>query len=625
MELTTDQVNSLKQKGLSDSQISLMAKQKGYTLPVTKPSNVLSVNQVSQLKSKGLNDSQISQLAQSKGFELPKVPGFVQGTVQDIVRPFAKLGVTTLGAVGSALDIGKSLFQKVSGQDEQALQTLKDNADLVARRKAEGYDLGYFGNVKPIQTAKEAIGVGAEIGSFAVGGSGASSALGAGLGGAIKQGAITGLTTGASSGGLVSFGQAIQDAENKPSDVAYKTLFGTAIGGAGGAVLGSITPIVVKGANYSKRFTDIKQINQELQNLNTTVFKPTPKQAEKWSVQGKDPIKTFTEIFGTDIPKVGKDNRFTKETIDDFVQRVDEVYKPASEGFNTILRNSSEVNSLNTAKQQAIKNLDAYPLTPKMKENAIVKIENEFDSILNEAKTSGKLFGNDNIPVSYTDNLKDRFWGATRNFGTEDATVSNAVNSSIGHGFKDSIESVIKDLNVKNYNKQLGDLIVLRDFLETKVGSLAGTGGKMTRLFGRIAGTVVGSQGGPGTAILGNLTGDKIAQIMINPELQPYRWIINKKLSQLPKAEILRLEQEANKVLKLMGEKRMQTLALPSPSFSTGGNPIPSTINIGGATTFEAPATKITTTPYNPPLKKSLKRPPTTKPTKIIKSKPIPK
>ena len=101
----------------------------------------------------------------------------------------------------------------------------------------------------------------------------------------------------------------------------------------------------------------------------------------------------------------------------------------------------------------------------------------------------------------------------------------------------------------------------------------------------RVVGTVAGSQGGPFGAVLGTITGDKIAQIMINPAYQPYRWLLNKKLQQLPQAQVLKLSQEANAVIESMLKKRMSRLALPE------GSPLGTTRNpriFGGETLPES-------------------------------------
>lgn len=578
MELTQEQIQQLKAKGLDDAKIASLARQNGYTLPQAR---TLSMGDIAELKARGLDDTKIQTLAQQNGYVMPDIGG-VQSFAQSIASPFKKVGATLYGGA-----LGAGSLLGISGAEEARQKLL-----------TRGIDLGYLGQAKPIgaeaynqlqrgeisggkfvgKAGLDLLGTAAEVGSYAIGGGGVAKTVATGLKGQIARGALQGTKYGALGGGTMSFGQAIQEAETTPSEVAYKTMFGTALGGAAGGVLGAIAPVVVKTANMTKRFTNINEINAELQNLNTQVLKPKPSELEKWSTQGKDPMKTYTEIFGTETPLVGYDNRFTKESIDNLVERVNDLYNPASESFNTILRNSPEVNSLSKAREMAIKNLDAYNLTPEMQQKAIQKIDSNFQSVYAKAKQDGVLLGDDSIPVWYTDNLKDRFWKATRNFGTEDATIANSVNGSIGHGFKESIENSIQDIGVKDFNKQLGDLIVLRDFLETKAGASSGTGGKMTRLMGRVAGSVIGSDKGIIGSILGTITGDKLAQIMINPAMQPYRWIIRKKLAQLPQPQLLKLEQEANEVIKQMFAKRQETILKyslpPAAPRGTSRNPI---------------------------------------------------
>src|SRR6185503_4159476 len=135
-----------------------------------------------------------------------------------------------------------------------------------------------------------------------------------------------------------------------------------------------------------------------------------------------------------------------------------------------------------------------------------------------------------NIPVAYADNLKDRFWQATKYFGPEEASVSNEVNRNIGRSFKDGIEEVITDVNVKNYNKKLQELIVLRDFLESKNGKVPGTGGKMLRYTLRTVGAITGG-GGLGS-VAGAITADQVAQAIASPTART--WLIRRQLAKLP-------------------------------------------------------------------------------------------
>jgi hypothetical protein len=136
-----------------------------------------------------------------------------------------------------------------------------------ATPEQQGVSLPFLGRIETSQTGKDVlkdIGRGAETVALGIGGGGAKTVVQTGLTGAIKQSAIQGLKVGAGSGALTGFGQSLQSAEVQPADMAMKTLFGATLGGVTGGVLGAITPVVVKGINYTKKFTDLNQVNKEL-------------------------------------------------------------------------------------------------------------------------------------------------------------------------------------------------------------------------------------------------------------------------------------------------------------------------------------------------------------------------
>lgn len=415
---------------------------------------------------------------------------------------------------------------------------------------------------------KQIFGEAAKTASYLYGGQGVGATAQAGLKGQVISGAIQGAKTGAVGGGLATFGEAIQNAENAPSDVAYKTLFGAVGGGVTGGILGAALPVVVKTAGKVKEFTDINKLEEKLYTANKNILKPTPSQMSDWSSKKIDPIKTFVKEFGPDaVPQTSGD----KLILDDFIDSVDTRYRAGAEGFNTILRNSPETTSLRKAYSNAINDVERAGLTPTLKEKAIAKLNQEFDGILNEARQKGVLLGDDNLPVWYTDNLKDRFWKATKNFGSEEGTVANTVNKSIGFAFKEGIENAVTDVNVKAYNKQLQELIYLKDFLESKNGGVPGSGGKMARYTARIVGATAGSGGGPISSTIGSITADKVAQAMINPNAQT--WIIRKQLEKLSPEARKSLQAEAEQIIAGMIQRRAETLRLPAPSYIPMGAP----------------------------------------------------
>lgn len=532
MELTQEQIDQMKARGLTDVEISQLASQKGYKLPQKKLSNV----QIGSMKQKGLTDEEIQTLATQKGYEMPK-DGIISGMFRAITEP-----VVTLAA---------RPFQAVKGL-------------AGATEQEQAINLPYYGLIETSKSGKDVladIGRGAQTVSLGIGGGAAAGLKQVGLKGRVLAGAAKEGLAGAASGGLFGFGEALQEAEVQPADVAMKTLFGAGTGAVGGALLGGIAPVVVKTAKGINTIRNVDEANKYLKDANLTVFRPTKSQFRKF--QGKDTVGTYTEIFGGELPELDKNNRFTQESVAEFADRVDELYKPASEAFSTILRNSPETVSLTQLQNDALEKISKTQLTAVAKKKAQQDLMEEFAQAKIEAQQAGWMIDEDQLPVFYADQFKDRYWANTKNFGTSEASIANAINLNIGHAFKEGIENAVQDIGVRDFNQKLSELIVLRNFIQDLVGKQAGTGGKMTKLMTRLVGTVAGSGGGIPGAIAGGLTGDALAKILIDPKLQPYRWLINKTLAKMPKSELTRLTEEANKVLADMAEKRAAKLITP--------------------------------------------------------------
>lgn len=420
--------------------------------------------------------------------------------------------------------------------------------------------------------ARQIIGDAAKTASYLYTGGNAATIANQTLGKQVLRGGLTGLKTGAVGGGSYAFGEAIQEAENQPSDIAYKTLFGTLTGGVTGGIIGATLPAVAVGVGKVKEYRNFDSLTEKLNSRNREILKPTSSQLSDWTEKRVNPIETFSREFGLDdIPTSNNTLQ-----LDDFIAQTDARYRAGAEGFNTILRNSPEVTSLSKMEQDAINALNKSNLKPTQLEKGRLDIAREFESIRREAEQSGQLFG-DNVPVAYADNFKDRFWGATKNFGTEEASLSNAVNKNIGFAFKNGIEEVVTDVNVRNYNKQLQELIYLKDFLESRNGKVPGTGGKMLRYTLRTVGAVTGGSGGsPVGSLAGAITADQVAQAIASPTART--WLIRRQLAKLAPAERKVLEQEARKIIENMAIKRAETLRLPAPSNASlinKGRPIP--------------------------------------------------
>jgi len=523
----------------------------------------LTKEQFAQLYSKGLSPQQIADFeAGKKPADLkPQVqsqPGFFQNLISDpiktlLVKPADRFAeaIGRTGVLGAKI---KSGYEEMSANNQSRTYA----GITVEPQKAFG-DGGF----------KQIVGDAAKTTSYLYGGGEAGAVVQTGLKGQIISGAVQGAKAGAIGGGAYSFGDAIQQAENSTSDVAYKTLFGTVAGGVTGGVLGAATPVVVKTINGVKSYTNLSNLEEKLYNSNKEILKPTPTELSDWASKKVDPLKTMVRELGPEaIPTSGD-----KLQLDNLIEQIDTRYKAGAEGFNTILRNSPENVSLSTSYKKGLSDIENSGLTPSLKTKALDKLKTEFQSIISEAEQKGVLLGNDNVPAWYADNLKDRFWKVTKNFGSEEASVANTVNKSIGFSFKEGIENAVTDVNVKNYNKQLQELIYLKDFLESKNGRVPGSGGKMARYTARIVGGVAGSGGGPIGSVAGSITADKVAQAMISPDART--WLIRKQLEKLSPEVRQSLQQEAEQIIQNMAVKRAEMLKLPAPR-------IPDVINLPG-------------------------------------------
>lgn len=93
--------------------------------------------------------------------EKKNIPIF-QSMVQGMAQPFGKLAASAASAGKGIYGLGKAGIQYAMGDKEKALQS------VVGAGKPVELDLGYAGQYKPMESAKEAMGVGAEIGLTAL-------------------------------------------------------------------------------------------------------------------------------------------------------------------------------------------------------------------------------------------------------------------------------------------------------------------------------------------------------------------------------------------------------------------------------------------------------------------------
>lgn len=488
-----------------------------------------------------------------------KKVGGLQSFIQSVAEPFLKVPTTIAGglAVGGARLFGSS----------DTVEKMRDTA-------LEGIDYGYFGNVKPIgagafekyqagdigggefiaRAGADVVGTAAEIGSNFIGGGGAVSTVKTGLKGLIREGVKEGVTVGAKSGALLSFGDSLQDAESKPMDVAYNTLFGTGVGAVAGGVFGAATPVVTKAVKETSKFLKVPELQNKLADGYRKIFNPTARQVKIDTRFGNDSFKFLSEEL-PDLPiQVNSSGRIEA---DDAIEMAKLKYSAEAAAYKPIIRNSGEYvdidNAIYRMKAAAKKEFDGSDLA-----KAEQQIESEVESFLrnNPQDINVTQSGNRFVTLSRVDDIKSYSWARGKGWGTPEAEVWNDTNNIIGHILKDAIEKKLPSAPIKAMNKRLGQWKNAIDLLEKRNGQVSGSGGKLSKYITRAVGTSIGASLGTGEGIGDNLTGagtgfltaTALASMMSNPNVRLY--VIRKLLNNLAKSGRKDMIQEAEKILK---------------------------------------------------------------------------
>ena len=371
-------------------------------------------------------------------------PGFVQGVVQDMARPFLRTAATGLGAVGTAIDLGKSLYQKATGQDEAAMNTLNESKRLTDEANTKGYDLGYFGNIKPNQTLAEGFGSGLEMASNIpiVKGAGLTYDV---LKGATKQGGIQALKAvaislakeGAFAGGTYALGSSVEQGKS-----VGETALNTALGTVGGAIAG---PVLGAGAavtgNILGKTTNIGRLfkaeepklstlaaQKQVADIADYVRSPLDK-VEKAKLKAGYTPSDYKGIFGKKEYALGQEDYAMAQAVKDLVEPG---FNKSNQNIERVLQNVNE-----TYNNDLIPFLDDNPvpytfdemrnyLGNKVKPSATLKPGSEGYWIFNQIKNKGM-------------GILDNFPKTTRGVQEARTAIDNMINNDFGPAVWDTM------------------------------------------------------------------------------------------------------------------------------------------------------------------------------------------
>lgn len=233
----------------------------------------LTQDQVNALKNKGLTDEKIKALALQRGFSMPEqsVVGSIGSSLIKSEKGFGQsiagaIGDTVLGGTKSAIEQSNQMNQQVQTNLLNAIKTKKakgeDTTRLVSALKTLDSEVNFYDILNTStggsldKSAKQVFGEGlgvatdiASVGSFGTGAKSfnlakplteAPSVIANTFGKGLVQGAKTGAKFGAGVGGVKSFSGALQD-NASVGEALGSGVKGAIEGGVGGAVIGGVT------------------------------------------------------------------------------------------------------------------------------------------------------------------------------------------------------------------------------------------------------------------------------------------------------------------------------------------------------------------------------------------------
>jgi len=445
------------------------------------------------------------------------------------------------GVIGGTIDTGVQTVKAIQGKGfdvNSVVQHAKDTATATAK-------FGY-GEGQQAVTAS-ALGGAGKVVQGAV-------ALGQGYEGA--KDVISGVKTGNAE-------QAIQGG----AALATSALMAKGVVDTKGWIINNDTlPVIKDIASAAKDKANgivTPMLKNKLTSVASDLVKMTPKQTNSEIKWGKN-TPDFLVNEGV-LPEIKSSGNRLDTT--DAKGALQEKYQAENTAFNEVLRDSGQYVSLDSLKNQGLSGLDESLKSrgtdlPKAKKF----VNQEVDALKNNYQNEGIKSGNDLlVPVETFNNIKSGFWQkssvARKVPGAE---LAADLNYQLGHTAKDIIENTVNDANIQQMNSRLGDFAQAIKVLDNANGKVI-PGGFISKGVTRLAGTIAGAAtGNPVSAIIGNITGGKLAEITANPQFKT--GVLSKlyaKLNQTPKGRSI--VEEAASILKQRGDERSSRLLLEAP------------------------------------------------------------
>lgn len=508
-----------------------------------------------EMLNNGMTPDQIRQNTEG-GRVIPKQDGFFKTVAKEIVTPVARLGANFALA-------GRTAQGLVNPQAMQEAERIKTN----------GINLPLVGQVKPVGVAgagnglggfardvADAVGVGTEIASTVIPSGKAPSIFGKFTTGKIATGIGTGATVGGVGGGLFGLGRGVQEESQRADggfslgNIATDTAEGAAAGLVGGGVLGGVGGVFGK-VTAARRFArDPKpELQSELRSF----------------VEGKRSLVNATERMKRDR------NTDVVDIISD--PTVFEGIKPVDGSLNVdaaIATLRSTTDDLMDANRSMLPRINEYT-TPVKREDlraaAYAKLRGTKNQIANDKK---KIDAELNAYDEYMSLLEvDELRASSRESAkikADDKNIFDAIMEASRDTVFEKSEQVANRISTDESAKVFGSLrTMIKDnlnaieFLDKTLRGQKVPGGRLGAMFAQGVGAIIGSNGGPLTALIGAKAGDAIARIAMNNRLGgSIRMGLIRKLNDDP--AVLKAAQELIK--QIDSYNPLSVPALPAPA-----------------------------------------------------------
>ena len=524
-----------------------------------------------RLKGGGLTSQRLAQ---------QKEPGFIQGVVQSAVSPIAKTAAGVAGIGEAAIGLGTAGVGSLIGSER-----LKEAGLQVAGQQTQPKDFGYLGKASPVgydesgqklsylQGLAQAFGVGTEIASNLVTGTGVAKAGTLAFKESFKQGVKESAKTGFKSGTLIGLGKTLQEQSVRPEDSVAESSFKVALDVLGTGVLGGVTSGVLAGttavgAAGVRRVVELvhpafkeARIMQLVKNNADEIRKALNLNRTQRAIEtrsGKDVAQFLSEEDL--IPNVDGGKLDATEII----EAIEIKASAENSSFNKLLDDSGSFVALNKMRSKALSLVRGFGSTVA---NEVKDIEDEFLVLSQQFRDAPKdADGNLLIPSSVANNIKQFFFqqGKYNRAATPEQASKAASFRRLGTAFKELIEDSIEDADVRAFNMRLGDLQNAIYMLSERNG-MPVQGGRLGKMIMRLTGAVAGLPVGPGGSIVGALSADKIADLLQDPRITTLaaRQYI-KLLKEEGKEE---LADQVKMILERRAIERGGRALLPEPSF----------------------------------------------------------